>query len=55
MICYDRRVLGEGYKNYFKDWCLMNSQPIFLFFNQFKLNELCNLFKLNYGHIILSM
>ena len=31
VICYDRWVLSEGHKNYFKDWCLMNSQPAFLF------------------------
>ena len=24
-------VLSEGHKNNFKDWCLMNSQPTFLF------------------------
>ena len=40
VICYDRWVLSEGHKNYFKDWCLMNSQPTYLFLNQFKLNEL---------------
>ena len=29
-------VLSEGHKNYFKDWCLKNSQPTFLFeFNFF--------------------
>ena len=32
-ICYDRWILSEGHKNYFKDWCLMNSQPTFLFLN----------------------
>ena len=31
VICYDRWVLSEGHKNYFKDWCVMNSQPTFLF------------------------
>ena len=31
VIYYDRWVLSEGHKNYFKDWCLMNSQPTFLF------------------------
>ena len=31
VICYDRWVLCEGHKNYLKDWCLMNSQPTFLF------------------------
>ena len=24
VICYDRWVLSEGHKSYFKDWCLMN-------------------------------
>ena len=33
VICYDRSALSEGHKNYFKDWCLMNSQPTFLFLN----------------------
>ena len=40
VICYDRRVLSEGHKNYFKDRCLMNSQSTFVFFNLFKLSEL---------------
>ena len=31
VICYDRWVPSEGHKNYFKDWCLMNSQPTFVF------------------------
>ena len=31
VICYGRRVLSVCHKNYFKNWCLMNSQPIFLF------------------------
>ena len=26
---------NKGHKNYFKGWCLMNSQPTFLFFNLF--------------------
>ena len=45
--CYDRWVLSEGHKDYFKDWCLMNSQPTYLF--------LTNLNLMNYGHIIKSM
>ena len=36
-----------GLKNYFKNWCLMNSQPTFLF--------LTNLNLMNYGHFIKSM
>ena len=31
VICYGRWVLSVCHKNYFKDWCLMNSQPTFLF------------------------
>ena len=31
VICYDRWVLSEGHKNCFKDWCLTNSHPTFLF------------------------
>ena len=33
VTCYDRCVLSEGYKNYFKDQGLMNPQPNFLFFS----------------------
>ena len=35
VIYYDRLVLSEGHKNYFKDWCLINSQPTFLFWTYF--------------------
>ena len=31
VIYYDRWVLSGYHKSYFKDWCLMNSQPIILF------------------------
>ena len=31
VICYDRQVVSEGHKNYFKDWCLINSKSTFLF------------------------
>ena len=31
VICYGRLVLSVCHKHYFKDWCLMNSQPTFLF------------------------
>ena len=27
--------ISEGHKNYFKDWCLMNSQPTFLILTYF--------------------
>ena len=39
-ICYNRRVLSGGHKNYFKDWCLVNSQPTFMFLTYSQLNEL---------------
>ena len=29
VICYGRWNLSKGHKNYFKDWCFMNSQPTF--------------------------
>ena len=28
-------VLREGHKNFFKNWCLRNSQPTFLFLTYF--------------------
>ena len=34
LICYDKWVLSEAYKNYFKDSCLMKSLRTFLFLNQ---------------------
>ena len=36
VICYNRYILSGGYKNYFKDWCLLNSQSTFLFWPIFK-------------------
>ena len=33
--CHVRWVPSEGYKNYFKDWYLMNSQPTFLILTYF--------------------
>ena len=39
-ISYNKSVFSNGHKNYFKDWCLMNSQLTFLFFTYFQLNEL---------------
>ena len=35
IICYHKWVLSEGHKKNFKDWCLVNLQPTFLFFNLF--------------------
>ena len=40
VICYDIWVLREGRKNYFKDWCLMNSQLTFLFLTNLNLMNL---------------
>ena len=53
VICYGRLVLSEGHKNYFKDWCLINSQPTFLFFKLFKLNELWPYYQKHVNQIIL--
>ena len=47
IICYNKQVLTEDHKNYFKDWCLMNSQTTFLFLTYLNL--------MNYGCIIKSM
>ena len=47
VIYYDRWVLSEGHKNYFKDWFLMNSQSTFLFLTYLNL--------MSYDHIIKSM
>ena len=43
VISSDSWVLSEGHKNYFKDECLMNSQPTFLLLTYFN--------SMNYGHI----
>ena len=31
VICFDRWVPTEGHKNYYKDWCVTNSQSPFVF------------------------
>ena len=54
VICYDRWLLCESHKNYFKDCCLMNSHPTFLFFNLFKLNELWPYYQKHINQIILN-
>ena len=54
VICYYRWVLSEGHKKYFKDWCLMNLQSTFLFFNLFKLNELWPYYQKHVNQIILN-
>ena len=40
VICYNRWILSEGHEKYFKDRCVLNSQPTFSIFKLFKLNEL---------------
>ena len=40
----DLIILSDGKKNYFKDWCLINLQPTFLF--------LTYLNSTNYGYVI---
>ena len=47
VICHERWVLSEGHKNYFKDLCLINSQPTFLFLTHLNL--------MYYDYIIKSM
>ena len=54
VIYYNRWVLSEGHKNYFKAWCLMNLQPTFLLFNLFKLNELWPYYQKHKKQIILN-
>ena len=54
VIFYDRWVPREGHKNYFKDWCLMNSQPTFLFLTCFKLNELWPYYQKNVNQMTLN-
>ena len=52
VICFGRWVLSEGNKNYFKDWCLINSHPTILFFSNFKLNELWPYYQKHVSQII---
>ena len=44
VTCYDKSVLSEGHKNYFQNWCLINSQCLINYSNL-----------TNYCHIIKSM
>ena len=46
VICYDRWVLSKNHKNYYKDWCAMNSQ--------FKLNELWPYYQKHLKQIVLN-
>ena len=53
--CYDRSVLSEGHKYYFKDWCLMISQLTFLFLTQWVmaiLSKGCKTILLNENHFL---
>ena len=50
VICYDRSVLIEVHKNYFNEWCVMDSQPTF-FFNNFDNFESHNSLKLSFTNI----
>ena len=42
--CHLRWVLSVCHKNYFKDWCLMNSQPTFLFLTYVNLKFVSTIF-----------
>ena len=44
---YNRWVLTVGQKNYFRDWCLMNSQATFLFLTYVN--------SMKYAHIVKNM
>ena len=44
IICYGRWVLSVCHKHYFKDWCLMNSQPTFLFLTYVNLKFVSTIF-----------
>ena len=43
-----------GHKNFFKDLCLMNSQPTFLFLTYFQLNELLPYYQKDVNQITLN-
>ena len=53
VICCDRWVLSEGHKNYFKDWCVMNSQPTFLFLTYFFNSWTLDVYQINLNHTTL--
>ena len=55
VIFYDRWVLSEGHKNYFKEWISHESEPTFLFLcNLFKLSELWPYYQKHVNQIILN-
>ena len=45
VVCYDRWVLSENHKNYFKDWCLTNSKLTFLILTSSQVIEMAILSK----------
>ena len=45
VVCYDRWVLSENHKNYFKDWCLTNSKLTFLILTSSQVIEMVILSK----------
>ena len=45
LISYNRWIVSECHKNYFKDWCLMNWQSSFLILTSFYLSEMAILSK----------
>ena len=56
VICYGRWVLSEGHKNYFKDWCLMNWQPTFLFLTNLNLKLVFAIFiKFLFFHLMIAL
>ena len=54
VICCNRWPLSDDHKNNFKDWCLMNSQPAFLFWTYFQLNEIWRYYQKYINQIILN-
>ena len=47
-------VHSEGHKNCFTDWCIMNSQPTFLFLTYFYLNELWPYYQKDVNQVVLN-
>ena len=45
IVCYYRWIFSDGHENYFKDWCLMNSQLVFLISTSFQFIEIVILSK----------
>ena len=55
VICYDIWVFSEVHKSYFKDWCLMNSQPTLLFLTSLNLMIMAILSKACKSHNSLKL